>query len=142
MLAASACKEPSSRALIERQHERWRAERPARYVLEVCSSERNDDCQRIAVEDDAVVAAQVGSRATTWTSAGDVSGWEEPVERMFAATSEQREECILKQLEFDAKFGFVGQYEYQCRHVADDHGEEITCFVEDADSLEVCDPPA
>jgi hypothetical protein len=139
MLPASACDEDSSRDLIERQHDRWRAERPERYVLEVCASGQDDECRRIAVAGEAVVAAQVGSRGTAWTSAGDVSDWEEPIERIFAAAGERSEDCILKQLEFDAKYGFVGEYSYQCRRIADDHGEEVICFVADADSLEACD---
>ena len=141
-LHAGACKVDSSDDLLEKQQQRWRANRPQRYVAQICEKPFDDTCRRIAVEGDAVVAAQTGSHRTRWDSVDDVSTWQEPMDELFDAAREPREECILKQLEFEATFGFVGEYMYQCRRSEDDHGEEVVCFVDGADSLEACEGAA
>jgi hypothetical protein len=137
-IAASACNEASAGDLLEKQQQRWQTARPERYVAQICPTPNGIECRRVAVEDGAVVAAQTGSAFSHWESAGDVSEWDEPLANLFDAARERDEQCILKQLEFDAEYGFVGEYMYQCRDPADDHGEEVVCFVEDADSLEAC----
>jgi hypothetical protein len=134
---ASGCKEESPHDLLETQHERWRAKRPERYVVQVCATPWQDECQRVAVDGDAVLAAQ-RSEFGIWQSVGDVSELEEPIDRLFEVAQARDEDCILKKLEFDAGYGFVAEYVYQCREQADDYGEEVVCFVEDADSLEAC----
>jgi Family of unknown function (DUF6174) len=138
VLPGSACKETSAGTLLEQQQQRWQERQPDRYVAQICETPYGTECRRIAVENGAVVAAQIGSVLTRWESAGDVSEWDEPIESLFEAARERRSECILKQLEFDGEYGYVGEYMYQCRDPADDHGEEVVCFVEGADSLEAC----
>jgi hypothetical protein len=138
VLQASACKEESSHDLIEQQQQRWRAKRPERYVVEICVTPWHDECQRIAVDGDTVLAAQ-NAELGIWESIGDPSELDDPISRLFDVAQARDEDCILKKLEFDAQYGFVAEYMYQCRHPDDDYGEEVVCFVEGADSLEACD---
>jgi hypothetical protein len=138
VLQASACKEESSQDLLEQQQQRWRVKHPERYVVEICVTPWHDECQRIAVEGDSVLAAQSGEFGI-WQSIGELSALEQPIDRLFDVAKARDEDCILKKLEFDAQYGFVAEYAYQCRDPDDDYGEEVVCFVEDADSLEACD---
>lgn len=138
VLNASGCKEESSHDLLEKQRERWRSKRPERYVVEICSTPWHDECRRIAVDGATVLAAQT-SEFGLWKSVDQLSELDEPIAGLFDLATARDEDCILKRLEFDARYGFVAEYTYQCRDDDDDFGEEVVCFVADADSLEACD---
>lgn len=117
---------------------KWRADRPAEYVIQICGTGFNGGCTLAAVSGDTVVATAhsgIDAPRGDWTFA-EAPEQADPVEALFDRAERESDSCELRSVRFDDRYGYVADYYWDCGE--EGSGEEVTCFQPDTSDVTRC----
>ncbi|WP_437592361.1 hypothetical protein [Sorangium sp. So ce1000] len=119
---------------FDENREKWRADRPAEYVISICGTGFEHGCTLAAVSGDTVVAVAHGASGD-WTFA-DAPEQMDPVEALFDRAAHESDDCELDSVRFDDRYGYVADYYRNCG--VEGSGERVTCFHPDTSDVTRC----